>query len=124
VGGRLSYTLFDFGKREAHLKERRLQQEQTEEKLQLVKEKLEADVRKSYRGMEKAQDMVGVAREAAALRREGERLSNDQFELGLVTKGVYLEAQAARVAAEADLFRAEAGWRLSVADLKKIVGIH
>ncbi len=124
VGGRLSYTLFDFGKREAQLRERRVQQRQAEEKLQMVKEKLEADVRKSFRGVEKAQEMVGVAREAAALRREGERLSNDQFDLGLVTKATYWDTQAARVSAEADLFRAEAGWRLSISELKKTVGIH
>jgi outer membrane protein TolC len=122
AGGRMSYTVFEFGKRREQSKERRLLLEQAEENLLRVKEKIEVDARKSYRGVDRGLQMIGVAREAAELRIESERLNRDQFELGLALKSAYVESQAARAFAEADLFRAEAGWRLAYADLKRVIG--
>ncbi len=122
VGGRLSYTLFEFGKRREQTKERHTQLTGAEENLRHVKEKIEVEVRKSYRNVERSLQMAGVAREALSLRVEGERLNKDQVELGFALTSALAESRAARAGAEADLLRAEAGWRLAYADLLRNIG--
>jgi len=122
LGARVSYNLFDFGKRRETVKERQLQVTQAETNLQRLKEQLEADVRKAFRAVEQASQSVEAAREALSLRQESERISRDQFELGLGVEAAYLEAKAARAAAQADLLRAEAAKRLAIAGLKRLVG--
>ena len=122
VGARASYNLFDFGKRREAVKERQLLLDQARLNHQRLQEQIEADVRKAFRAVEQAAQALDVAREALRLRQEGERISRDQFELGLGLKSAYLEAQAARSSAEADLARAEAGWRLAIAALKRLTG--
>lgn len=122
VGGAVSFTLFDFGKRREQVRERRAQVEQAEEDLRRAKDAVEQQIRKTHREIERGRSMVAVAREALELRRESERLNKDQFELGLAVKSAYSESKAASASAEVDLFRAEAGWRLALAQLKKQVG--
>ena len=124
VGGIASYTLFDFGKRREQVRERKAQLAQAEEELSRVQDRLEQQVRKTHRDIERSLSMVSAASEALELRRESERLTRDQFELGLAVKSAYVESQAARASAEADLFRAEAGWRLALAEMKKQIGSH
>jgi outer membrane protein TolC len=68
--------------------------------------------------------MVNVAREAVGLRKESERLTRDQVELGLALKSALLDAEASHLAAESDLLRAEAGWRLAWAELRKQAGLR
>jgi len=119
IGGALTYNLFDFGKRRELVRERATLLQQAEENLRRAQDAVEQRVRKSYRIVEQASQMVDVAREALALRRESERLTRDQVELGLALKSAYADSQAATISSDADLFRAEAGWRLAVAELKK-----
>ena len=124
VGGTLTYTLFDFGKRRELVRERETLRAQADENLRRVQDGVEQRVRKSYRNVERALQMVDVARESLELRRESERLTKDQFELGLALKSAYAESQAAAASSDADMFRAEAGWRLAVADLKKEIALR
>jgi outer membrane protein TolC len=124
VGGTLTYTLFDFGKRRELVRERQTLRAQADENLRRVQDGVEQRVRKGYRNVERALQMVDVARESLELRRESERLTKDQFELGLALKSAYAESQAAAASSDADMFRAEAGWRLAVADLKKEIALR
>jgi outer membrane protein TolC len=124
VGGTLTYTLFDFGKRRELVRERETLRAQADENLRRVQDGVEQRVRKSYRNVERALQMVDVARESLELRRESERLTKDQFELGLALKSAYAESQAAAASSDADMFRAEAGWRLAVAELKKEIALR
>ncbi len=122
VGASATYTVFDAGKRRDLVRERKTLLAQAEENLKRVEDGLDQQVRKSLRTMDRSFQMVNVAREAIALRSEGERLAKDQYELGLGLKSAYTESQGARLAAEADLLRAEAGWRLGLAELRKQLG--
>lgn len=124
IGGSLTYTLFDFGKRQDLVRERGTQVAEAEENLKRIEEDVEQNVRKSYRNVERSLEMVNVAREAVALRTESERLTRDQVDLGLALKSALLDAQASHTAADADLLRAEAGWRLAWAELRKQAGIR
>jgi outer membrane protein TolC len=124
VGGSLSYTLFDFGKRRELVRERGTLAAEAEENLKRIEENVEQNIRKSYRNVQRSLEMVTVAREAVELRKESERLTRDQVELGLALKSALLDAQAAHAAAESDLLRAEAGWRLAWAELRKQAGLR
>ena len=120
----LTYTVFEFGKRRELVRERETLRAQADENLRRVQDGVEQRVRKSYRNVERALQMVDVARESLELRRESERLTKDQFELGLALKSAYTESQAAAASSDADVFRAEAGWRLAVAELKKEIALR
>jgi outer membrane protein TolC len=123
-GATLTYTLFDFGKRRELVRERGTLVAEAEENLKRIEEDVEQNVRKSYRNVERSLEMVNVAREAVELRKESERLTRDQVELGLALKSALLDAQASHVAAQSDLLRAEAGWRLAWAELRKQAGLR
>jgi outer membrane protein TolC len=124
VGGSLTYTLFDFGKRREFVRERGTQVAEAEENLKRIEEDVEQNIRKSYRNVERSLEMVNVAREAVELRKESERLTRDQVELGLALQSALAEAQSAHVSSQADLLRAEAGWRLAWAELRKQAGLR
>ena len=122
IGATANYTLFDFGKRRDMVRERRSQLAEAEENLKRVEDTVGQEVRKSVRNVERSLQMVNVAREALELRQESERLTKDQFELGLALKSAYAESTASRISAEVDLLRAEAGWRLELAALRRQTG--
>jgi outer membrane protein TolC len=124
VGGTLTYPLFDFGKRRELVRERGTLVAQAEENLKRVEENIEQNIRKSYRNVQRSLEMVNVAREAVELRKESERLTRDQVELGLALKSALLDAQAAHLSAGSDLLRAEAGWRLAWAELRRQAGLR
>jgi outer membrane protein TolC len=124
VGGSLTYTLFDFGKRRELVRERGTLAAEAEENLTRIEENVEQNIRKSYRNVQRSLEMVTVAREAVELRKESERLTRDQVEFGLALKSALLDAQASHAAAESDLLRAEAGWRLAWAELRKQAGLR
>jgi len=124
VGGTLTYTLFDFGTRRELVRERGTLVAQAEENRKRIEENVEQSIRKSYRNVERSLEMVNVVREAVELRKESERLTRDQVELGLALKSALLDAQASRAGSEADLLRAEAGWRLAWAELRKQAGLR
>lgn len=124
VGGSLTYTLFDFGKRRELVRERGTLAAEAEENLTRIEENVEQNIRKSYRNVQRSLEMVTVAREAVELRKESERLTRDQVEFGLALKSALLDAQASHASAESDLLRAEAGWRLAWAELRKQAGLR
>ena len=124
VGGTLTYTLFDFGKRRELVRERATLVVQAEENVKRIEEDVEQGIRKGYRNVQRSLEMVNVAREAVDLRTESERLTRDQVELGLALNSALLEAQAAQAAAASDLLRAEVGWRLAWAELRKQAGLR
>lgn len=124
LGGSLTYTIFDFGKRRELVRERGTLVAQAEENLKRIEENVEQTIRKSYRNVERSLEMINVAREAVELRQESERMTRDQVELGLALKSALAEARSAHASSDADLLRAEAGWRLALAELRKQAGLR
>jgi len=122
LGAKLSWQLWDFGKRSETVRERQTQLRIAEENVARLRSRTEVDVEKAWRKVERSKSLVDVAREALALRLEQLRLGQDQFDAGVVTRSVLEEARAAKASAESDLLQAEAGWRLAYAELVKTVG--
>jgi multidrug efflux pump subunit AcrB/outer membrane protein TolC len=122
AGLRLTWKVFDFGKRNDVVGERKAQLSQAEENLRRLKNRSTVEVEKSYRKVERSAQMIAVAREALALRREAARLTGDQFKAGVTVLANHRAAEAALAKAEADALAAELGYRLARAELDRTMG--
>jgi outer membrane protein len=88
-GVHFGYDLFDGGKKRATLRERNAQLAQAKENLARISDEVEVRVQTAYNKVERTQQMVAVSQELLATRREGRRVSAQQFE-----QGAYLRSQA------------------------------
>jgi outer membrane protein TolC len=80
------------------------------------------EVNKSYRKLERAKQMIEVAREALALRQESERLNADRVKAGVLLPASYTESEAAVAGGEADMLQAELNYRLTKVELDRAIG--
>jgi outer membrane protein TolC len=122
VGVKGSWTVFNFGKREAAIAERRVQLDEARENVGRVRNRVSADVQKSVRKLERARQMRQVAQEALVARREAARLQRDQSEVGLTASSEAAQARFDESQAEADFLAAELDYRLARAELARAVG--
>src|SRR5262249_30642426 len=122
VGVNLSYTLWDWGKRRATVREHAAQVSEAEENVERLKEQIAVDVERSYNKMERTKSMVGVASQVATLREESERLATQQQTQGAVLISDVRRASAANYKAKADLLQATLGYVLAHAELERTVG--
>jgi outer membrane protein TolC len=122
LGARLTWSVFDWGKRKAAVDERRTQLAQAEENLRRLRARAAVETEKTYRKAVRLADLGRAAGSAVALRREARRIQADQAELGLATPRTAREAEAAALEAESQQLEAELGLRLAVAELYKVTG--
>jgi outer membrane protein TolC len=122
LGLRLNYNLFDWGKRTGVVREREAQLAQAEEELHRVERRIQIDVEKAYRRVQRITNLASVAREVTNVRREALRIAKDQFELGLSGRASYEEAIAAASSADADLAAAEYQIDSAITDLDRLSG--
>jgi outer membrane protein len=121
-GVNLSYTLWDFGKRRASVREHAAQLGEAEQNLEHLKEQVAVAVERSYNKLERTRSMVNVATQVAKLRQESERLSTNQAAQGVVLISDVRHATAANYQAKADLLQASLGYLLAWAELERTVG--
>lgn len=122
VGISLDYTLWDFGKRRAAVRERDTQLAEAEQNLERLKEHVAVEIERNYNKLERTKSMVNVATQVAKLREESERLANNQATQGVVLVSDVRHASAATYKAKADLLEASLGYLLAWAELQRAVG--
>jgi outer membrane protein TolC len=122
LGVRLTYDVFDFGKRRSAVREREAQLSEAEENLQRLKDSLSAQVERDYNALERTKNLVAVADQVVALRRESERLSKNQVTEGVVTVANTLEAASATYKSQVDQLQANLNYTLAWAELKQTIG--
>jgi outer membrane protein TolC len=122
VGVRLSYDVFDFGKRRAAVREHEAQLAEAEENLTRLKDSISALVERNYNALERTRNLVAVADQVVALRRESERLSKNQVTEGVVTVANTLQAASATYKSQVDLLQANLNYMLTWAELKQTIG--
>ncbi len=118
----LNISLFDWGKKSGLIREREAQLAQAEEELHRLERRIQIDVEKAYRRVQRIASLAAVAREASGVRREALRISKDQFELGLCGRAAYEEAVAAASSADADMTAAEYQIAAALTDLDRLSG--
>jgi outer membrane protein TolC len=122
VGINLNYTLWDFGKRRAAVRERGSQLAEAEQNLERLKEEVAVSVERSYNKLERTRSMVNVATQVAQLRQESERLATNQAAQGVVLISDVRHATAANYEAKAELLQARLGYLLAWAELERTIG--
>lgn len=124
LGLQVSYNIIDFGRRKAALNQRLSQQQQAEENRQYTREHVAVEVEKAYRKARQAQSLIPIAAQAVQYRRDELKLKSDRLVAGLALKREVLETQSALAKAEADLYAAQLGYRLSLNDLQRLTGTN
>lgn len=122
VGVGLTYTLFDGGKKRAVISERQAQRAEALENLKRLKDEAAVNVQKAFDKIEQSRSLVDVARQAVALRQEGDRLAGVQAGFGVLVNSKRSAAVAALAKSRADLLKAELEYTESQAELAALIG--
>ena len=121
-GVMVSWNVWDWGKRNDVIGERRAQLSQARENVHRVCDQITVATDNAYRKLGEAKSMMDVAREALALQKEKLRLLSNQLKTATISYGKYDEAVAAVKKAESDDLQARLGYELALADLNRIAG--
>ena len=122
VGVNLKWTVFEFGKRSGQVLERRAEVAQAEENLAQVRRRVQVDVEKAVRKLNRAETALDSARQLLASATEARRVSSDRVEAGTANPSALLDAEAAISGARADVLRAEYDRSVAAADLARLAG--
>ena len=121
-GVNLSYDVFDFGKRRAVVREREAQLAQAEENLARLKDQAAVTIEKSYNKLQRTKNLVQVADQVVKLRKESERLAQNQVTQGVLLVSDRRQSTAATYKAQADYLQASLGYLLAWAELEQAAG--
>lgn len=121
-GVNLDWTVFDFGKRRAAVRERSAQLAEAQQNLQRLKEEVAVAIERSYNKVERTKSLVEVASQVVKLRQESERLAENQLTQGVLLVSERRQATAATYKAQADFLQARLGYLLAWAELEQAVG--
>jgi outer membrane protein TolC len=122
-GIHMNWTVFDFGKRRSEVRTREDQLAEAEENLRRMRDDVATAIEKTYNKLEKAKSMVVVANQVVELRKESERLAQNQLVQGEALISARSEAAAATYKAQADYLQARLGYLLACAELQQRAGI-
>jgi outer membrane protein TolC len=122
AGVQAKWNVLDFGRRSAQVDQRSATLRLAEESLAHVRDQVALEVEKAYRNATRADQLVGVARQALVARQDAERLTSGQAAAGVVVSAAAQEAAANRTAAESALLEAELGAHVAHAELARAVG--
>jgi len=123
-GVKMKWEIFEWGKRQAVVAQRKEQLTQANENLHRVKKRIAVEVDKAYRKLEQTKNLISVTRESLALQKENLRLKGDARKAGTTTEAQYATAIAAVKNAEYEDLQALLGYSLAVADMKRIIASH
>lgn len=123
VGVELSWNIFDWGKRKGEIGQRVAQQLQAKEHLTRTDRRIEIEIDKVFRKLERSEQMIDVAREVLSLRQENARLDEKRFKAGIVNAAKHAETVAALKKAEMEELQASLQYRLAKAELDQIRGV-
>jgi outer membrane protein TolC len=123
VGLRMSWNVFDWGKRSATIGEAEAQTTQAEENVQRLKRRVTLQVEKSYRNLELAREMTTTARAALEEARETRRLDGDRYIVGVSLASEDWRAKAGEASAQANLLRADLNYLLAKGEFDVATGV-
>jgi multidrug efflux pump subunit AcrB/outer membrane protein TolC len=122
VGLHLTWTVFEFGKRRGQVSERQAEVAQAEENLAQIQRRVQIDIEKAVRKLNRSQTALDSARQLLASTTEARRVTSDRVQAGTANQSELLDAEAAMSGAQADLLRAEYDRSVAAADLARLAG--
>jgi multidrug efflux pump subunit AcrB/outer membrane protein TolC len=123
VGLRMSWNVFDWGKRSAAIGEGEAQAMQAEENVQRLKRRVTLQVEKSYRNLALAKEMTTIANAALEQARETRRLDGDRYIVGVSLASEDWRAKAGEASAQANVLRADLNYLLAKGELDVATGV-
>jgi len=121
-GVRAEWTVFDFGKRESTIDQRRSGRESARAKLEGTKSRIALETAKAWRAVDRARRSVELAEEVHALRAESARVRGDESEIGIVLAVAQKESVAALATADAERLNAHLNLWVAKLDLERWTG--
>jgi outer membrane protein TolC len=121
-GVRMSWDLFDWGKRSSSVGEKESELAQALENVERLKKRIAVRVEKSYHDVELAQEMMETARSAVYQAQENSRLVGNRFAVGLILASDDWKTKAGEAYAKASLLRADLSYVLAKSELDVAVG--
>jgi outer membrane protein TolC len=122
VGLRMSWNVFDWGKRSAAIGEREALLTQAGENVERLKRRVTLQVEKSYRNLQLAKELTTTARAALEQARETRRLDGDRYIVGVSLASEDWRAKAGEASAQASLLRADLNYLLAKGELDVATG--
>ncbi len=122
VGLHMTWTVFEFGKRRGQVSERTAEAAQAEESLAHLRRRVQVDVEKALRKLNRAETALDSARAQMTSATEVRRVTADQVEAGFANQSALLDAEAVLSGAQAEALRTEYDRSIAAADLAKLTG--
>jgi len=122
-GAHFGYDLFDGGRRNAAIAERKAQLDQAEENLARVKEDVELRVQTAYNKIERTREMLQVSEELLATRTESRRVSAQQLQQGAALRSDADAAAARESAAQAILRQSQLDYLQAADEMTEAMGL-
>jgi outer membrane protein TolC len=102
--------------------ERQAEVAQAEENLAQIRRRVQVDIEKAVRKLNRAKTGLNSATQLLASATEARRVTSDRIEAGTANQSMLLDAEAAISGAQADVLRAEYDRSVAAADLVRLAG--
>jgi multidrug efflux pump subunit AcrB/outer membrane protein TolC len=122
VGFHMTWTVFEFGKRHNQVLERTAQVAEAEESLAHTKKRVQLDVEKAVRRLNRADTALESAKQLLASTTESRRVTADEVEAGFTNRSALLDVEAGLLSAQASFLQAEYDRSVAAADLARLGG--
>jgi len=122
IGVRLSYDLFDGGRRGATVRERSAQLAQAKENLARLSDEVELRVQTAFNKLERTREMVAVSTELLALRTESRRVSAEQLSHGSALLSQSSTSTAQEFEARAALLQSQLDYMQAADEMDVAIG--
>jgi len=122
VGVRLSYDLFNGGKKRATVRERDAQLAQARENLARVSDEVELRVQTAYNKLDRTREMIAVSEELLSLRTESRRVTLDQVSHGSALQSQSMASAAQELEAKAVLLQSQLDYVQATAEMDEAIG--
>jgi outer membrane protein TolC len=121
-GVRLSYDLFNGGKKRATVRERSAQLAQARENLARIEDDVELRVQTAYNKLDRTRQMIAVSEELLALRAENGRMTLEQVAHGSALRSQSLATAAQELEAKATLLQSRLESVQAAAEMDEAIG--
>lgn len=122
VGIKMTWNVFDWGKRSAVIGEKEAELEQAENNVRKLERRVAVQVEKSYRNVELAKEMMTTARAVLAQAQETSRVGSDRYFVGVSLSSEDWKVKAGETLARANLLRADLNYLLAKSALDVAAG--
>jgi outer membrane protein TolC len=122
LGIRMTYDLFEGGRKQATLRERNAQLAQARENLSRIKDGVELRVATAYNKLERTRQMVAVSQELLALRAESRRVVAEQLTHGAALRSLVGASLAQELEAKAMLLQSRLDYVQAADEMDEAVG--